>query len=318
MNKQELQTMIDSTIVPNKKKGITAESLRLVLKEMASATNEGGGSDVEVLTVYAANYNELYEFNPDTREAFIDGLQNEYPTLNIKGGNLHNYYLDALKNNASVYKRLVENAGKKDIICKCSLGQEALYMIKDLFNPICEQEFGFKLYDEEKSFLDAQVLLSYQLFSSKYTEEGKSNLGFEDTTEISLHIYASGQSDSVTLHPDGSLSWEFEEQEEASASNGDIVFVCTQRIDEELTPEQKNHNIEMLNRIKNAEIKPHASLAIPNTYDFGTFTTNYPALETTYMSDPELGDIVYMAVFAGGAFQGAIVNSDGTIEIFTE
>ena len=50
MNKQEIQTMIDSTIVPNKKKGITAESLRLVLKEMATATPEGGG--VEVLTVY--------------------------------------------------------------------------------------------------------------------------------------------------------------------------------------------------------------------------------------------------------------------------
>ena len=61
MNKQELQTMIDSTIVPNKKKGITAESLRLVLKEMASATNEGGGSDVEVLTVYAANYKPKFQ-----------------------------------------------------------------------------------------------------------------------------------------------------------------------------------------------------------------------------------------------------------------
>ena len=44
MNKQELQAMIDSTIVPNKKKGITAESLRLVLREMANATPEGNSS----------------------------------------------------------------------------------------------------------------------------------------------------------------------------------------------------------------------------------------------------------------------------------
>ena len=44
MNKQEIQTMIDSTIVPNKKKGITAESLRLVLKEMATATPEATSS----------------------------------------------------------------------------------------------------------------------------------------------------------------------------------------------------------------------------------------------------------------------------------
>ena len=44
MNKQELQAMIDSTIVPNKKKGITAESLRLVLSEMANATPEANSS----------------------------------------------------------------------------------------------------------------------------------------------------------------------------------------------------------------------------------------------------------------------------------
>ena len=218
MNKQELQTMIDSTIVPNKKKGITAESLRLVLKEMATATPEGG-SDVEILTVYGANYNELYEFNPDTIEACIDGLQNEYPTLNIKGGNLHNYYLDALKNNASVYKRLVENAGKKDLICKCSMGQEVLYMIKDILNPIYEQQFGFKPYDEDEIFLDAQVLLSYQVFNSKYTEEGKSNLGLEDRTGLNLSIDAGGDSANMTLHPDGSLSWEFIEQEATSSSD---------------------------------------------------------------------------------------------------
>lgn len=44
MTRQEIIAAIDSTIVPNKKKGITAESLRLVLREMASATPEGNSS----------------------------------------------------------------------------------------------------------------------------------------------------------------------------------------------------------------------------------------------------------------------------------
>jgi hypothetical protein len=238
MNKQEIQTMIDSTIVPNKKKGITAESLRLVLKEMATATPEGG-SGVEVLTVYGGNYNEIYEFNPDTIEAFIDDLQNEYPTLNIKGGNLHNYYLDALKNNAYVYERLIENAGKKDIICKLSVGQEVLCALKDLINPQHEQVHGFKPVDEEESCFDTQVPMSYTVFNYKYTEEAKNNWGIEDTTDIHLFVTAGGDSADITLHPDGSLSWEFIEQEATSSSD----FVKRIWIDEALDLEPTEEHI---------------------------------------------------------------------------
>lgn len=238
MNKQEIQTMIDSTIVPNKKKGITAESLRLVLKEMATATPEGG-SGVEVLTVYGGNYNELYEFNPDTIEAFIDGLQNDHPTLNIKGGNLHNYYLDALKNNAYVYECLIENAGKKDIICKFGLGQEVLCTIKDLINPLFEKVHGFKPIDEEESFLDTQVQISYTVSSYKCTEEAKNDLGIEDTTDIHLFVDAGGDSADITLHHDGSLSWEFIEQEATSSSD----FVKRIWIDEALDLEPTEEHI---------------------------------------------------------------------------
>ena len=49
MNRQELQAMIDSTIVPNKKKGITAESLRLVLSEMANATPESEQTSTDLV-----------------------------------------------------------------------------------------------------------------------------------------------------------------------------------------------------------------------------------------------------------------------------
>lgn len=238
MNKQEIQTMIDSTIVPNKKKGITAESLRLVLKEMATATPEGG-SGVEVLTVYGGTGYELYEFNPDTIEAFIDDLQNEYPTFNIKGGNLHNYYLDALKNNAYVYERLIENAGKKDIICKLGAGQEQLCMLKDLTNPLYEQTHGFKPADEEESFCDTQVPMSYTVSRYKYTEEGKNNFGLEDITDIHLFIDAGGDSADITLHPDGSLSFEFIEQEATSSSD----FVKRIWIDEALDLEPTEEHI---------------------------------------------------------------------------
>lgn len=304
MNKQELQTMIDSTIVPNKKKGITAESLRLVLKEMASATPEGGGS-VDFVKFRAFQY-----FDVETSQKGIDGLieslEAEYG-VDIRGGEFHNYLLHCLEENKKSYDYVVENAGKKDFICMLQVGEEVDLFYEDIVNPWLVEN-GFPPYDKIELFGAIPMAVSF----------GATSVGGVKITDVILVEVSDGGGMTAIVNNDGSITITWEEQEEAPASNGDIVFVCTQRVDEELTPEQKKHNIEMLNKIKNAEIKPHASLAIPQTYDFGTFTTNSIAWETTYMSDPELGDIVYMAVFIGGAFQEVIVYSDGTVEIFTE
>ena len=52
MNKQEIIEAINSTIVANGQKGITAESLANLLIEMASATPEGGSGGNGSLVVY--------------------------------------------------------------------------------------------------------------------------------------------------------------------------------------------------------------------------------------------------------------------------
>lgn len=59
MTKQEILEAIDSTIVANDKKAITAESLANILREMVTATPEGGGS-VEFLQLYFGDTYELY------------------------------------------------------------------------------------------------------------------------------------------------------------------------------------------------------------------------------------------------------------------
>lgn len=78
--------MIDSTIVPNKKKGITAESLRLVLKEMATATPEATSSsdfvkriwidealdlDLEPTEEHIAENKATYEFFKNGGDALV-------------------------------------------------------------------------------------------------------------------------------------------------------------------------------------------------------------------------------------------------------
>lgn len=309
MNRQELQTMIDSTIVPNKKKGITAESLRLVLSEMANATPEGGSGNLDVINIYWPVVAED-GFNDDVIEGIISVYADTYE---INEDELRSYLKGMLAKNAEAFKRIIETKRGKDILC-VAVGISIDEVIVDAINKQYEDALGFKLYESAYSDVRIPVICTWGYVD--FTEEASEKINIPDSQVVEFGSF--GYSFYATLNPDGSLVFNQTETEQPSSDNGDIVFVCTERIDEELTPEQKTHNIEMLNRIKNAEVKPSASIAIPSNFGSGTFTTNHIALQTTYMSDPELGDIIYMAVFAGGAFQEAIVKSDGTIEIFAE
>ena len=307
MNRQELQAMIDSTIVPNKKKGITAESLRLVLSEMANATPQGSGN-LEVINIYWPLDSEE-GFSEDAIEELISAYKSAAPKINED--ELRSYLKSILSKNAEAFKRIIETKDDKNILCFLVVAFLEDF-IADGLNSMYEETIGIKVYKSVCGGLRLPMACHWQVLD--YTEEIEGKEGLQDFQAVRLTY----NNIDLSLNPDGSFVVVRPDTEQTSTSNGDIVFVCTGRIDEELTSEQKTHNIEMLNRIKNAEVKPSASIAIPNTYDSGTFTTNYPALETTYMSDPELGDFVYMAVFAGGTIQEVIVNSDGTVEIFAE
>ena len=58
MNRNELIEAIQQTIVPNGKKGITAESLANLLMEMVNATPEGGSGGSGQIVFYAGTPNE--------------------------------------------------------------------------------------------------------------------------------------------------------------------------------------------------------------------------------------------------------------------
>ena len=60
MNKQEIIEAINSTIVANGQKGITAESLANLLIEMASATPEGGSGGNGSLILYVPSSVETF------------------------------------------------------------------------------------------------------------------------------------------------------------------------------------------------------------------------------------------------------------------
>lgn len=59
MTKQEILEAINSTIVPNDSKGITAESLANILTEIVNAAGEGGGVGGEYIDMTMANPEDL-------------------------------------------------------------------------------------------------------------------------------------------------------------------------------------------------------------------------------------------------------------------
>lgn len=100
MTKQEILDAINSTIVANGQKGITAESLNNILNEMVNATPEGGSetSGGDSLKFYTSDLISAEMMTREFAESLI-GTEEEY---------LSNVILEMLDNNAALYAKIME------------------------------------------------------------------------------------------------------------------------------------------------------------------------------------------------------------------
>lgn len=105
MTKQEMLDAINSTIVANGQKGITAESLNNILNEMVNATPEGGsgGGSSETgggdsLKFYASDFLTPDVFNREFLESMM-GTEDEPLAI---------FLLEMLDNNATVYAKILK------------------------------------------------------------------------------------------------------------------------------------------------------------------------------------------------------------------
>lgn len=236
MNKQEIQTMIDSTIVPNKKKGITAESLRLVLKEMATATPEGGGTgNANMVKIYCPADLMDTSFNEERIEELIKSFKDKNPQLELDYDELREYLRGLLKKNSEAFKYIVESVGKADYFCAVSATQATQFMI-EASNKTYEQILGYELYESASG--ETIIPLCHTAGAVMFTDEAKKQMGLEDTQYVQLYM-ASESTAFVNLHPDGSLSFESTEQEATSSSD----FVKRIWIDEALDLEPTEEHI---------------------------------------------------------------------------
>lgn len=303
MNKQELQTMIDSTIVPNKKKGITAESLRLVLKEMASATNEGGGTgNVNMVTIYCPTELAEVAFNEEAIEALINAYEEENATFDLD--KLREQLKGLLKKNAEAFKYIIENNGKKEYICALEVvGLEQYYF--ESANDTYESILGYGLY--ESAYARNVIPLAFSAGNIVFTDEAKEKFDLEDIQYVEL-CAGIGESLFITLNPDGSLLFEFEEQEEAPSSDLVKRIWFDELVYQDVSDEHKQENADSVKAVKEGFYGP-----IILCCDFISFKVSYTSSVIEAGESEPNGYVVSVGVFLGDGSFGVTAYEDGTV-----
>lgn len=118
MSKQELLEAINSTVVTNGQKGITAESLNLILNEMVESSGEGGSGSGALRILMPADFfmtGEEINFTPEYWESTKGMMEEEMPGI---GDALTEVYNKLFAHNAEVYQQIMEKASKNEgVLC---------------------------------------------------------------------------------------------------------------------------------------------------------------------------------------------------------
>ena len=180
MTKAEIIEAINSTIVANGQKGITAESLKLILTEIVNAAGEGGSGDgalrviVPELQLLGPVIVESGEFSPTSYAAAKEAMSAEMPDLDWSEYDAA--VTAAFEHNASVVQQLMARA-------KAGQGISVVLDPTPLFIPSINLQMAMApdvaaVYDEMVT-IDIQSA-SYSMAYIKSTAEGEAMTGISE------------------------------------------------------------------------------------------------------------------------------------------
>lgn len=297
MNRQELQAMIDSTIVPNKKKGITAESLRLVLSEMANATPQGSGN-LEVINIYWPLDSEE-GFSEDAIEELISAYKSE--GLKINEDELRSYLKSILSKNAEAFKRIIETKDDKNILCFL-VGAHLEDFIVDGLNSMYEETIGIKVYKSVCGGLRIPMACQWQAID--FTEEAEEKERLQDFQIVGL-TYTNIID--LSLNPDGSF---FVVRTDTEQTSTDLVkrIWLDELILGEVSEEHKSENAATVKAVKEGYYGPLVLCCEVNGVRLSYTSTVVEATEVA----PN-GYVVSIGVYMGDDSLGVGAYEDGSI-----
>lgn len=197
MSKQELLESINSTIVKNGNKGITAETLSNVLIEMVESSGEGGGSGsgdgaLRIKMCDSLLSMDAFEgsFTPENLEALGPMLEMEVP--GALESDWYKTLLSAFEHNAKVYQKLLEKTNN----------YEGTFVIADFSETTAA---AYKLFGEITGEDFSDIKVSFSCIGPAVGMMGVP-LGESDM----IGAYVTNNEDiamSIILHPNGGIEY---------------------------------------------------------------------------------------------------------------
>lgn len=272
MSKQDALDAINSTIIKNNKKGITADSLRNVLTEMVEASGEGGGGFLTVKLpdplLWFAYFVLLGEFSPTTIE---EALASEEPSE--IDNEFRKIWLGYLEHNKQIFQAIMANAQE---FKPTALMLDCSESYKFTFNAFSEASGSEdKIYNASISTLafalggeafeaelgDIKDVVFFEIASGDkrlFTDEAM----FTEGTGTEIYMY---------LTEDGSVKFEMTGAEDADTLGYRDFYIPMEGAI--LTDQQKEDNISTAKRLKNTKFNTYG-LKIAKVSADGSVTYN--------------------------------------------
>lgn len=316
MSKQEILEAINNTIVANGQKGITAESLNLILNEMVESSGEGGSGE-GAIRVYAAptyifDMFQISELTPESWEEI--GIEFNSTLPGFTESALYLSIKDMFTKNVEVYKTLIEKAnsisGTSVILDTSAVSASYLEFMGEMY----ELELGGAVIDMARCSASCPVEVSID--NSSFTDLGISaGLGTDPLVQLIGTVKGSSileDGNIATLLPNGGFTYT------KPASDSTYIVYIPASVDNTLTAEYKSKNAELVltiyNSIMNAApgtrlFNPNNIIVQPTNSEGSTYVTaiRASALDLTKNS--------FVVTFMdNGILQRVQINSDGNVE----
>ena len=316
MSKQEILEAINSTIVANGQKGITAESLNLILNEMVESSGAGGSGEgairVHAVPAYVLDMFQISELTPESWEETAIGFNSMLPGFTESV--LYLSIKDMFTKNVEVYKTLIEKANSisgTSVILDTS-AVSAAYL--EFMGAMYELELGGAVIDMARC--SASCPVEVNIDNSSFTDLGISaGLGMDPLVQLIGTVKGSSileDGNIATLLPNGGFTYS------KSASDSTYIVYIPASVDDTLTAEYKSKNAELVLTIYDSIINaapgtklfnPNNIIVQPTNSEGSTYVAAIRALAL------DLTNNSFVVTFMdNGILQRVQINSDGNVK----
>jgi hypothetical protein len=316
MAKQDVLDAINSTIVQNDIKAITAQSLNNVLTMMVENAGEGGGSGDGALRILAP-FGELYdlfmedfngEFSPSTVAEFKSMIEEELSGSGMPSGyeSFFNIFDVMFAHNSNVFLTIKEKAKNGDgcaVLIDQTLSSKSYYDLMFGSNP--------DMSNQIEEYIMSYVQVAHTAYMCmKYTPE----IGIEE--EMVGLFPIEGFVDDIfypsnvglMILPDGSIIFEYIEEDDIN-NKGVLTFYADNT--GTITNDQKTHNANSYRKFKEDDTIYAVAIKRNNgSVNQPTFIANDDDIRCDWLSP--MNGVLYMQSIrfaSDGSFEWSSINA---------